>query len=140
MQTHFTVCKHTNIYTEVQADACTFVRDVPMQYGKNKLFESIERTHTATIQQTHTCPAHAQHNTHAVLTLFTVLATVTNRAVAAVGVPLADTHSTVLTHIRCAVVFLRWATWSIKTLNRELFVCVKNALLKGAIFVCYVYL
>lgn len=40
------------------------------------------------------------------LTLFTVLASVARRAVAAVGVPLADTHASVLTHVVHAEVLL----------------------------------
>lgn len=44
------------------------------------------------------------------LTLFTVLASETCRAVAAVGVPLADAHASVLTHVVHAEVLLCWTT------------------------------
>lgn len=48
---------------------------------------------------------------HTILTLLTVLASVTRRAVAVVGVPLADAHASVLAHDLCAKILLCGTTF-----------------------------
>lgn len=58
------------------------------------------------------------------LTLFTILASVAGWAFAAVGVPLADAHSAILTQVANAKVFLRRTTWTSNYIIIN--ICVRN--------------
>lgn len=60
------------------------------------------------------CCLHLRNGFPTALTLFTVLASETRRAFAAVGVPLADTRASVLTYVVYAEVLLCWTTWKSK--------------------------
>lgn len=68
---------------------------------------------------------------HTLLTLFTVLASVTCWAVAAVGVPLADTHSSVLTQVIHAEVSLCWTTFTSSTLKKMIDISMYDVCVHG---------